>query len=225
MVRGQRKRASHEEAEETRRTILRVARELFMEYGYRAVSTRQIADACGLTQPALYHYFADKQDLYVAMAMEEIAKMRAALERVAGRNESVDERLRRVALYLLNATQHDLGLMLHDIRYELAPKLQSILNEAFQAGVVGPISSIFSDGLREGVLRDQQHGGMDAMTATHLFMSMISSILTGSRNPVSGGLQVGHNDVDLVKLTVHVLLHGLAYSEVEGPELQSKTDE
>ena len=35
-----------------------------MAHGYRAVSTRQVAEAVGLTQPALYHHFATQADLY-----------------------------------------------------------------------------------------------------------------------------------------------------------------
>ena len=210
MSRAQRKHASHEEAEETRRTILRVAQELFMEYGYRAVTTRQIADACGLTQPALYHYFAHKQELYVAMAQEELAKTRAALERIARRNEDLDELLRRVAMYLISSTQHDINPMLHDIRHELTLEAQSALNEAFHMSIVSPIASIFEDGLRKGQLRDQQHGGADPVTAAFLFMSMILNILTRQRNSVS---QV--NDSELVNLTVHTLLYGLAYPETQ----------
>src|SRR5579884_1347641 len=126
MVREQQRRTvqgqsqSREDAEETLRTILRTAQQLFMEYGYRAVTTRQIASACGLTQPALYHYFRDKQELYLAMMHEEVAKMRAALERMARRGESVAERLQRIVVYLLNSGQHDLDIMLHDIRHELS---------------------------------------------------------------------------------------------------------
>ncbi len=205
MARVQRKHASYEETEETRRTILRVAQELFMEYGYRAVTTRQIADACGLTQPALYHYFGDKQALYVSMAQEELAKTKAALERIVRRKEDVKERLRRVAMYLVASTQHDINPMLHDIRYELTPEAQSTLNVAFQTSIISPIASIFEDGLSTGLLLDQQHGGADAVTAAYLLLSLISNVVTRKRNSVS---QV--SDSELVNLVVHVLLHGLS---------------
>ncbi len=210
-----RKTVSREEAEETRRTILRVAQQLFMEYGYRSVTTRQIADACGLTQPALYHYFADKQELYVAMAKEELAKTRAALERIANRGEAINERLRRVALYLLNTTQHDHGQMLHDIRHELSPQARSTLNEAFLAGIVNPIASIFEDGLSEGLLRARQQGGTDPVTATFLFMSMISQFLASERD--NSSLEAGFvgGDSDIARLIVQILLHGLTRSKAE----------
>ncbi len=43
-----------DDAAETQGTILRTAEQLFMTYGYGAVSTRHMAGACGLAQPALY---------------------------------------------------------------------------------------------------------------------------------------------------------------------------
>ncbi|HLH63904.1 MAG TPA: TetR/AcrR family transcriptional regulator [Ktedonobacteraceae bacterium] len=211
----QRKIVSREEAEETRNTILRVAQQLFMELGYRSVTTRQIADACGLTQPALYHYFADKQELYVAMAQEELAKTRAALERLASRGDSIDERLRRAALYLLSATRHDHAQLLHDIRHELSPEARATLNEAFMAGIVSPIASIFEDGLAKGLLRSRQQRGTDAVTATFLFMSMISQFLAGQHGSSALASGLAGSASDIARLIVQVILHGLTRPQAE----------
>lgn len=207
MPTDQRKHASREEAEMTKRTILRVAQELFMEYGFRAVTTRQIADACGLSQPALYHYFGDKQALYVAMALEELAKTKTALERIVRRNENVEELLKRATLYLVASTQHDINLMLHDIRHELAPEAQSTLNEAFEMSIIRPIASIFEDGLRKGQLLDQQHGGVEPVTATYFMMSLLSNLVMRNRMGDRSS-----NNGDQVKLVIRVLLYGLANS-------------
>src|SRR5579875_1973999 len=208
MVRGQQRRTgqgqNREEAEETLRTILRTAQRLFMEYGYRAVTTRQIASACGLTQPALYHYFHDKQELYVVMMHEEVAKMRAALE--------------RIATYLLNSSQHDMDIMLHDIRHELSAEARATLASIFQTGIVAPVASVFTAGIEEGLLRDQERGGVDAITATYLFLSMLA------RQPDREGPQerathgTGHStifagDEQRASMVVRVLLHGLAYPQ------------
>lgn len=214
MPREQRKQGLRDDAEETRRTILRIAQDLFMHYGYRAVSTRQIADACGLTQPALYHYFTDKQALYTEVIKEAIKEAGAALERIARRNDSVSERLLRVIRYLLNTAQNDINLMLHDIQHELKPEARLLLNELFLSELVTPIASIFEDGLRLGLLRDQYHNGTDAITATRLLMSMLSHFTW--RQPLStypipslSDTQTTENDPGA--FIVHALLYGLAY--------------
>ncbi|GCE10917.1 TetR/AcrR family transcriptional regulator [Tengunoibacter tsumagoiensis] len=223
MPRGHKKAATREETEQTRITILRTAEQLFMEYGYRAVSTRQIADACGLTQPALYHHFADKQDLYVEVLKENIAQTQAALERIVRRNETLQERLQIVVRYLFKSTQYDHALMMHDIQHELEPQTRLMLHELFHRGLISPIASVFEQGLHDGQLKAPQQGGMDAISASYLLMSMLSRFLVQS--PPVYGAQVSANgqeaaaaltgnafftDVGRAEAIVQILLHGLA---------------
>ncbi|HEU0001348.1 MAG TPA: TetR/AcrR family transcriptional regulator [Ktedonobacteraceae bacterium] len=185
--------------------IVQVARRLFMEYGYRAITTRQIADACGLTQPALYHYFKDKQDLYTAMAQEELARTHAGLERIVRRNEHIEERLRRAAAYLVGATQHDHNLMIHDIRYELSAEARALLDREFRANMIAPLAELFEQGQRDGQLRDEQHGGVNPVACAYLFLSYVSYILaSGQRDVVISGESAP------VQQAVSILLHGLA---------------
>lgn len=54
-------------AAETRRDLVRVARELFAERGYAAVGTEQIVARAGMTRGALYHHFGDKRELFRAV--------------------------------------------------------------------------------------------------------------------------------------------------------------
>jgi TetR/AcrR family transcriptional regulator len=46
--------------------ILAVATKMFAEQGFSAVSVRDIAGACGITLPTIYHFFGDKENLYRA---------------------------------------------------------------------------------------------------------------------------------------------------------------
>lgn len=45
--------------------IIAYATELFMTQGYLATSTRQIAKGLHITQPAIYHHFKNKEEIYV----------------------------------------------------------------------------------------------------------------------------------------------------------------
>ena len=58
------------EAAQTRRDILASARHLFAARGYNHVSVPDIAKAVGVTHGALYHHFANKQDLFRAVFAE-----------------------------------------------------------------------------------------------------------------------------------------------------------
>lgn len=208
MPRGQHKPLLHEE--ETRTTILRTAQQLFMEHGFRAVSTRQIAEGCGLTQPALYHHFSDKQDLYVAVMKESLSETQAALERIVRRNESVQERLKRVVRYLLSHAQHDHTLMMHDIQQELPAASRIVLNEAFQGGIIAPIRSLFEEGIQQGVLCNQRQSGISATTATHLFMSMLSQFLSQEMqhsSPVKRDMPEKERAEEVI---IQLMFHGIA---------------
>jgi AcrR family transcriptional regulator len=53
--------------EQTRDTLIRVARELFSRHGYAGAGTETIVHAASLSRGALYHHFTDKRDLFEAV--------------------------------------------------------------------------------------------------------------------------------------------------------------
>jgi AcrR family transcriptional regulator len=57
-------------AERSRRAILDAALHLFSTQGYRSTSTRDIAEAAGISTGALYHHFADKELIFQSLLDE-----------------------------------------------------------------------------------------------------------------------------------------------------------
>ncbi|HEY0753605.1 MAG TPA: TetR/AcrR family transcriptional regulator [Ktedonobacteraceae bacterium] len=203
-----RKQLTQENVEETRSTILRVAQQFFMRYGYRAVTTRQLADACGLTQPALYHHFADKQALYLAVVTEELTNMKVAIERIVRRSDEVPERLKSLASFLLSRIQYDLGLMLHDVRYELSPDARASLNVQFREGVIAPIAEVFAEGMRQQYLLTAEQGGLAPSPAAYLFMNIISSFAARTQEDGSAPARQAQQGAS-AEAIVRILLHGM----------------
>ena len=210
-----RERSEHLDASETRRTILQVAERLFATYGYRAVTTRQIADACGITQPALYRHFSDKQDLYIAIITASSMQLHAVLERIVQRQASVHERLRLITLHMLNATQSDLTMMFHDIRYELTLDARASIERSFADGVIQVLASIFEDGIRRGVLRSPEQGGVPASMASYLFLNLVSSVISQTRDELPSEQHYSH--AQRAQMIVQLHLHGIANPGVEDP--------
>jgi AcrR family transcriptional regulator len=64
---GRPRRDAHDPAVNTREAILVAAARLFSRHGYRGVRLNQIAEAAGLSTPALYYYFTDKSDILQAL--------------------------------------------------------------------------------------------------------------------------------------------------------------
>ena len=50
----------------SRERICTVATQMFAEYGFAATSIRNIAAACAISIPSIYHFFGDKDRLYAA---------------------------------------------------------------------------------------------------------------------------------------------------------------
>jgi TetR/AcrR family transcriptional regulator len=66
-----------------RETILMQAAELFAQQGYVGTSMNQVAAACGLSKPALYHYVRDKSDLLFEIATTHVNRLHALIDEVA----------------------------------------------------------------------------------------------------------------------------------------------
>lgn len=80
---------------ERREEILAAALELFTEFGVYAVSTRQIAQAVGISQPTLYAYFPTKEDIGKELHGRAFALLAQRLAAVAGETIETPERLAR----------------------------------------------------------------------------------------------------------------------------------
>jgi len=60
-----------------REQILARAAELFARQGYTATSMNQVALACGVSKPSLYHYVRDKYQLLVEIAQDHIDRLKS----------------------------------------------------------------------------------------------------------------------------------------------------
>ena len=127
--------------------ILNVAIRLFSEQGYRAVSMRNIADAVGISAPALYNHFADKKSLYEAAVAENFAARAESLLGVLHRPEapfirlqsfiellcrqmSDDSEFRRLVQWeLLNEDQGRLRYLAEDLFAPLFSGMMELLQE------------------------------------------------------------------------------------------------
>ena len=67
--------------EEVRKKIIGASYRLFQERGYRGTTMDSIADALGVTKPALYQYFPGKEELYAAVAEQGRQELKGILER------------------------------------------------------------------------------------------------------------------------------------------------
>ena len=92
--------------------ILAAARELFRAQGFSGTSTREIANAAGLRQPTLFHYFDSKTAIMDAIAQRALEPEIQFLEKEAEVNRPPDVALYRYArfvVYNLNTNPNVIG--------------------------------------------------------------------------------------------------------------------
>jgi AcrR family transcriptional regulator len=92
-VAGGRKRRG--EGYTRRDEILAAAKELFLEEGYDATTIRKIADRVGISAPALYLYFTDKEALMVALCDRAFGVLLEAIVEIENTVADPLDRMRR----------------------------------------------------------------------------------------------------------------------------------
>lgn len=157
---GRRRSASEPSGRGTRKAlvesqIIEAATELFAERGFAGTSLQDIADATGLTRPALYHYFASKEDLLSRLVSaatlgpaDELRAIRLQEDVASG------ERLHAMAssIALLQAR--------HPARFRLLIRSEAdlpvALAETYDSGrrsVLREFMALIEDGVRSGEFR------------------------------------------------------------------------
>jgi len=63
-------KVSEEYLESRRAQILKGARRTFARYGYNGATVARLEKATGLSRGAIFHYFDDKEDLFLALGVE-----------------------------------------------------------------------------------------------------------------------------------------------------------
>lgn len=79
-----------------RRVVVAVAARLFAERGYQATSIGDLSAETGLAAGGLYHYFAGKDDLLIAVCDELLEPLLAEARAIVGRGGPAADQLRGV---------------------------------------------------------------------------------------------------------------------------------
>ena len=102
---GTRKRRG--EGHTRRDEILVAAKELFLREGYQATTIRRIADVVGVSAPALYLYFKDKDAIMIALCDQTFGSLVDSMEELEREPLAPIDRLRRCgAAYIRFALEH-----------------------------------------------------------------------------------------------------------------------
>ena len=99
-----------EEAEETRKSVLDAALRVFSRKGYAAAALKEIAEEAGVTRGAIYHHFANKEQLYLALADDASAQAWALVNLAIEEGGAFTEIISRIIIYHASLLEDDIHL-------------------------------------------------------------------------------------------------------------------
>jgi len=85
---------------------LHATMDLFAEHGVSATSYQMIADAIGVTKGAIYHQFKTKDEIIIAVAEMELARLEDALEAADALDSPTEARELLLGLVVDHAVEH-----------------------------------------------------------------------------------------------------------------------
>ncbi|HEU5432570.1 MAG TPA: TetR family transcriptional regulator [Thermomicrobiales bacterium] len=177
------------QAARRREQLLEVAAALFSERGFRQTSVRDVTRAAGVTEAVLYHYFANKVDLWIAVAAAYAPFLRVRELLVPVAEAPPEAALRHVGDELLRLLRLRPRLML--------ALLSEAPSEPEVAAALGGFLAGVRDDLGAFLAARQSRGGIAAdidpfATAQAFQGALLIRFLTTS-------LALGSSDMDVVQ--------------------------
>ncbi|WP_204121053.1 MULTISPECIES: TetR/AcrR family transcriptional regulator [Levilactobacillus] len=141
-----------EQLSHTHAAILKAAREQFLSQGYQATSTRDIAKEVGITQPALYHHFSDKEVIFLEVIKTVGEEVRQGILAVNDELATVDQpdpvaALTEVTEVLTGVHPRDVFTVIHSSFRFLKPENKRQLGMVFMQDYLTPLQQFFELGV------------------------------------------------------------------------------
>ena len=190
-----------EQLEKTRQAIIKTATKLFLQKGFGETSTRDIAKQIGITQPALYHHFSDKEVLYLDVMNKLSGKIRQEINKVIRKHDLASEEQLLEIVKILKK-HHPLSIydQYRQTMLLLSKSSQQKLNIIFTMDYLEPISDYFkqpSVKLRPDLLPKE---------AAELFLASLSPLF--GTYQLIGGHSISDDERD--QLILDCIINGLA---------------
>ncbi|MBI2899160.1 MAG: TetR/AcrR family transcriptional regulator [Planctomycetes bacterium] len=137
------------------RKLLAAAESLFLARSYADVTMDLIAEKAQVTKGALYHHFASKEDLYLAMMAADLEAKRDLFVAAASSASGCRERLRRLtaAYFALPREKRDLIQLVRRDTNVFRDPVRARLVRLYQAALPQPVERIMAEGMRDRELR------------------------------------------------------------------------
>ena len=186
-------RPSRARAEEIRDEILDIATTLFLGEGYGATSIEAVAKRARISKRTFYHRFENKAELFGAVVLRLIERMRPANDAQLFEGGSFEEVLERLALVIVHAALSPQLLALQRVIIAEAtrfPELAAVLNaQGTRQQAIDRIAALL-----ERQARAEQFVIENAQFAAEQFLQLVVS--GPQRRALGLGKPLSHDELD-----------------------------
>lgn len=194
-------------AERSRSAILEAAEDLFARRGYAVTRLEDVADAVGLTRPALFYHFRDKQTLYDAVLEDAFGTLATRLEEALSSSGSIALRIERAAGAWVDGLRERPTLARLILRHVAdAEEHPNQLIYRSSNRVLGMAWALFEEGRKSGELKplhnDPFHAASAAIGTSVFYVSALASLIPpGSFTPLDPEQLAAHKSdvIDTVR--------------------------
>lgn len=153
-----------------RQRCLEEATRLFVTHGYHGISMREIAEQVGVSKANLYHHFRDKEDLFLAVLEDNLARLDAIVHEARQRESTPRGQITHILLALAACAPEQRAIIrLADQELgQISPEAREAFSRLYHERFTGPIEAILQEGMASGALRP-----MDVHQATWALLGMV----------------------------------------------------
>jgi len=150
--------------------ILATATQLFIQQGYHGLAMRQISEALGVSKAALYYYFEDKEELFLAILTDYLEEIETAIAAIHAQTESGAEQIRRFVEMVLQqpAERRAIIRLASQEMAQLSASARTRFNRLYHEKFIGKLTALLQGGMERGEFRP-----LDAKTAAWALLGIM----------------------------------------------------
>jgi AcrR family transcriptional regulator len=185
--------------------ILKAARRLFFDNGFRPVTVESIAKKAELSKGSIYLYFKSKEEIYTQILLSDIDKFHEHFKDLSQKATSASEAITKFAIIYVDLFLNDRELfrilmtfMLHTNVMNLPEDLNNHIIKSTNKNI-NTIEEIFRYGIERGefsptinlrLSRNAFWGLLNGIISLHLFTGTESKRVEVIHNTIKAGLEI-----------------------------------
>ena len=132
-----------------REEILTVAMRMFIQQGYHGLAMRQISEAVGVSKAALYYYFKDKEELFLAILNSYLNDMEASIDAIRAKSGSSAEQIAQFIESVLSqpAEQRALTRLASQEMGQLSATSRKKFDKLYHEKFIDKLTAILQEGM------------------------------------------------------------------------------